>query len=441
MGLFDTVILSEPIPCPSCGHLIADVQTKELEILMQTYETGDVVGHAEDLRILRVEAFCDREKEFTGVHVYLPVFRGILLPPSQSFASAKAEIDSLGLSRVTAMYRDLYRRFRAENRKVTECNVFLSDIVAWFTLGPEERKDTVPFNKTLLISPDVTNAADPLTAIRHFLEANRVQDGLDDLARKGHLTLNVSYRSEATEGQPSWTAYVSQDDVNRYANLDWTWVVESKEEIASSHPRRRIVVDQPFSLDAIRVAIEKWLVDNEYEFSVRIEGPNEPSVSSGETPTPANNASTSSERRHSPDVLDSITARRAAMMDILGIEKRVENDLDLADLAREGVSMENIGSVARALGLEDTEIVRVLSALDDPRSSNLGARTAEHVIKLAELAVSLGDFFENPEDAGEWLRNPARALGDRRPIDLLGSFYGTEMVIEVVNGLAGGVYL
>ena len=63
---------------------------------------------------------------------------------------------------------------------------------------------------------------------------------------------------------------------------------------------------------------------------------------------------------------------------------------------------------------------------------------AEHVLKLAELAATAEDLFENPEDLSVWLRAPARALGGRQPLPLFTSFTGIEIVTRVIGGLPMG---
>jgi hypothetical protein len=51
MGLFDTVVLPRPVPCPKCHAAIVEVQTKVFNPRQNTYRVGDPVSDIDDMRI------------------------------------------------------------------------------------------------------------------------------------------------------------------------------------------------------------------------------------------------------------------------------------------------------------------------------------------------------------------------------------------------------
>lgn len=62
-------------------------------------------------------------------------------------------------------------------------------------------------------------------------------------------------------------------------------------------------------------------------------------------------------------------------------------------------------------------------------------------LKLAEVVAKATQVFGSQAAAEEWLRNPLAALDSRRPIALLATPYGTEMVETHLLRLEHGVYV
>ena len=65
MGMFDTIIFDRPIPCPKCGAEIRSDQTKAFECTLDEYRIGDCIAHAEEIRIVGDELYCEACKAFT----------------------------------------------------------------------------------------------------------------------------------------------------------------------------------------------------------------------------------------------------------------------------------------------------------------------------------------------------------------------------------------
>ncbi len=139
--------------------------------------------------------------------------------------------------------------------------------------------------------------------------------------------------------------------------------------------------------------------------------------------------------------IELVSERNARIARLLEADREIANDIDVIEFINGGVSREIIDRVREALGLEHEEMASILSLSQDGFSDHYDANTAERVYKLAELAVYGEELFEDPANLSEWLRAPAKALGYKRPLSLLSSFLGTEMVIRVVVGLEYGVVL
>jgi putative toxin-antitoxin system antitoxin component (TIGR02293 family) len=60
--------------------------------------------------------------------------------------------------------------------------------------------------------------------------------------------------------------------------------------------------------------------------------------------------------------------------------------------------------------------------------------------KFAEILTTASDVFGSQSEAEKWLTTPAVALDQRRPVDLLSSPAGVEMVEQLLGRLEYGVY-
>ena len=60
--------------------------------------------------------------------------------------------------------------------------------------------------------------------------------------------------------------------------------------------------------------------------------------------------------------------------------------------------------------------------------------------KFAEILTTAAQVFGNQSEAEKWLTTPAMALNQRRPVDLLASPAGVEMVEQLLGRLQYGVY-
>lgn len=75
-------------------------------------------------------------------------------------------------------------------------------------------------------------------------------------------------------------------------------------------------------------------------------------------------------------------------------------------------------------------------APDKPLSQEQSGRTW----KFAEILAKATEVFGSQEEAEQWLERPAIGLDQRRPIDLLATPAGVELVEQYLTRLAYGVY-
>lgn len=93
-------------------------------------------------------------------------------------------------------------------------------------------------------------------------------------------------------------------------------------------------------------------------------------------------------------------------------------------------------ALAAALGISS----RTLRRLRDQPTRPLAPDLASKAWQLAELVGQAVQVFGGAQAAQQWLLQPALGLDGARPIDLLRTLQGTELVAELLGRLEHGVY-
>jgi putative toxin-antitoxin system antitoxin component (TIGR02293 family) len=92
-------------------------------------------------------------------------------------------------------------------------------------------------------------------------------------------------------------------------------------------------------------------------------------------------------------------------------------------------------ALLRAVGVSERTLQRALAG-NKPLDSNASDRT----LRLAAITDLASEVLGNQDEAERWLAAPALALDQRRPIDLLQSSEGSELVKALLVRMDHGVY-
>ena len=138
--------------------------------------------------------------------------------------------------------------------------------------------------------------------------------------------------------------------------------------------------------------------------------------------------------------------------DLLGgpriLSRRITSALDAHELLLDGLPGSALthfvshllfiqtDSLEKAFGMSLRTFQRRKDAPDKPLSQEQSGRTW----KFAEILAKATDVFGSQEEAEQWLERPAIGLDQRRPIDLLATPAGIELVEQYLIRLAYGVY-
>jgi putative toxin-antitoxin system antitoxin component (TIGR02293 family) len=108
----------------------------------------------------------------------------------------------------------------------------------------------------------------------------------------------------------------------------------------------------------------------------------------------------------------------------------------LDHLLRNLVSIQKTKSLEKAVGMSLRTYQRRREVPTKPLSRELSGRTW----KFAEILARATDIFGSQADAERWLESPATGLDQRRPIDLLATPTGVQLVEDHLDRLEYGVY-
>lgn len=128
------------------------------------------------------------------------------------------------------------------------------------------------------------------------------------------------------------------------------------------------------------------------------------------------------------------------------LKTTLENEDDLLELVRAGLPYESFEAVAKVLRMtiddasEAVGITRRTLSRRKQEATRLSKQESERVLRLARMAVRAEDVLGSMEKAYRWLRAPNRALGGKKPIDLLDVDLGAARVEHVLGRIEHGVF-
>jgi putative toxin-antitoxin system antitoxin component (TIGR02293 family) len=122
----------------------------------------------------------------------------------------------------------------------------------------------------------------------------------------------------------------------------------------------------------------------------------------------------------------------------------VASRMDLMELGERGVTKDALLRLARYLDFTMSQMAEVLPVTERTiQRYSLKRRfnkvVSEHILKIAEVAARGSEVFGAREKFLSWLKSPSPALGKRTPASLLGSGFGTEMLLDELGRIEHGI--
>lgn len=137
-----------------------------------------------------------------------------------------------------------------------------------------------------------------------------------------------------------------------------------------------------------------------------------------------------------------------AFEDILkeeGLKTPIQSKLELIELVRRGISKKTILKLTDLLGISLKDFAELLPVTERTiqrysENRRFKREVSEHVILIAEVLIKGMEVFENKEGMNKWMKTPNRSISEMRPIDLLDTSFGIQLIMDVLGRLEHGVY-
>ncbi len=131
---------------------------------------------------------------------------------------------------------------------------------------------------------------------------------------------------------------------------------------------------------------------------------------------------------------------------LLGLKRIPRSDLELIDVTLKGLPGSALTSLAHSLDVPTATLVAQLDI--PPRTAarrlkpkaTLTAAESERALRLARVVACASAIFEGPEPARQWLEARSIPLGGRRPLDLLATEVGAELVLSELGKIDSGFF-
>ncbi len=134
--------------------------------------------------------------------------------------------------------------------------------------------------------------------------------------------------------------------------------------------------------------------------------------------------------------------------DILGGAKllgaHVKSGMDLFEVGRRGVPKKALLNLAARINISLKVIAGLVHVTERTIQRKkdgdlLSEPVSEHVLQLAEVFARGDEVFRSEEDLKLWLDTPHRGFGGKKPMELLSSRFGAQMVLDELGRIEHGV--
>jgi putative toxin-antitoxin system antitoxin component (TIGR02293 family) len=133
---------------------------------------------------------------------------------------------------------------------------------------------------------------------------------------------------------------------------------------------------------------------------------------------------------------------------ILKVVKGPENKLtgmEKMELVEDGISKLSLEALKKQMGFDYDQLAQVLNVaratlINKKSSEKFNTDLSDKIMNLADIITYGFEVFEDHARFKAWLLSPVRALGGKRPFDLLHTSFGRDEVRDLLGRIDHGVY-
>ena len=125
--------------------------------------------------------------------------------------------------------------------------------------------------------------------------------------------------------------------------------------------------------------------------------------------------------------------------------RRTSTLLELHDAAERGLPVFVIDALGENLNVSREELLHAIAVslrtlTRRQKARVLSPEESDRVLRLARVAARAEEILGGREDAVTWLHRANRSLGGHRPLELVRTDAGAELVVDVLGRLEHGVF-
>jgi len=122
----------------------------------------------------------------------------------------------------------------------------------------------------------------------------------------------------------------------------------------------------------------------------------------------------------------------------------IKSELDLYNLVKEGLSKTALLVLAHSIKVPIREIAHMINVSErtiqrKTDSDIFPEHISESILQVAQVYAKGAEVFESPEKFKRWLHSTNKALGDKKPNEMISTHYGTQMVLDLLVKIEYGV--
>ncbi len=153
-----------------------------------------------------------------------------------------------------------------------------------------------------------------------------------------------------------------------------------------------------------------------------------------------------------PETPETEAKKLGRVADLLGgarvLKRKLNGPLDAHEMLLEGLPGKALGTLVENLTIQKSAALekaigmslRTVQRHKDAPSKPLSQEQSGRIWKFAEILAKATAVLGSQEEMEKWLDSPAIGLNQRRPLDLLATPAGIELVEDFLERLAYGVY-
>jgi putative toxin-antitoxin system antitoxin component (TIGR02293 family) len=126
--------------------------------------------------------------------------------------------------------------------------------------------------------------------------------------------------------------------------------------------------------------------------------------------------------------------------------QEIHSDFDLLKAGQDGIPKASIDELATHLGIsrksmaEDILSVSVKTLERKAKTARMDKKTSSHALEIAKIMQHAYEVFEDEQKVKSWMNQVNRALDGKKPVQILDTLTGLNMVNDILTRIEEGVY-